>query len=455
MSCLTKSIEQHDIKMQTLATQLTQETTLAVMVLLAWQLGLLIARTILEETLNQRGRVATEDKKCPKCGQRLESKGLVQRQLVTLVGEIGWKRRILRCPNKCQIGQVAPLDNELGLKTNQRTGVHVKRLSSILAVFVPFEIAAILLKTLTGLHVTPASIWNWVQWSGGLAQKQLVEAIEEFTTDEASVKADLPVLWEKLILAIGADGVMVPFRPNGGTPNGKTRWREVKIGIVAWLGEKTTASGRRVMRPVQRQVVAVLGDIDDLQPRLWMASVGQGILDAKKVVWLCDGGRGFWRLFADQFEDHAQGVLDFYHATQNIWKGVRSFLDGRTTRARTWFAIMRRRLRNGHADIILEDIEAALQLSGLPPSAHKTLTNLYNYLDKHIDHIDYAKFTQLGMPIGSGMVESTCKWLIQQRFKGVGMRWGEDGFNHLLHLRLAWVNGSFDDLFAFSSLPPN
>ena len=45
------------------------------------------------------------------------------------------------------------------------------------------------------------------------------------------------------------------------------------------------------------------------------------------------------------------------------------------------------------------------------------------------------------------MVESACKWLIQQRFKGVGMRWSEDGFNHLLHLRLAWVNGSFETLF--------
>ncbi len=46
------------------------------------------------------------------------------------------------------------------------------------------------------------------------------------------------------------------------------------------------------------------------------------------------------------------------------------------------------------------------------------------------------------------MVESTCKWLIQQRFKGVGMRWSEDGFNHLLHLRLAWVNLRFDVLFS-------
>jgi hypothetical protein len=27
------------------------------------------------------------------------------------------------------------------------------------------------------------------------------------------------------------------------------------------------------------------------------------------------------------------------------------------------------------------------------------------------------------------------------------MRWSEDGFNHLLLLRLAWANHRFDDLF--------
>jgi len=47
---------------------------------------------------------------------------------------------------------------------------------------------------------------------------------------------------------------------------------------------------------------------------------------------------------------------------------------------------------------------------------------------------------KMGLPIGRGIVESECKWLIHQRFKGVRMRGGEDGFNNLLHLRLAWVN---------------
>src|SRR2546421_8951460 len=75
----------------------------------------------------------------------------------------------------------------------------------------------------------------------------------------------------------------------------------------------------------------------------------------------------------------------------------------------------------------------------LPQSARQTLTNVYTYLKTHEDYIHYEHFKAAGLPIGSGLVESAYKWLIQQRFKRVGMRWSEAGFNHLLHLRLAWV----------------
>jgi len=50
-----------------------------------------------------------------------------------------------------------------------------------------------------------------------------------------------------------------------------------------------------------------------------------------------------------------------------------------------------------------------LKLDGLPETAHKVLKNLYEYLDTH----QYQKFKELGLPMGSGMVESACKWLIQ------------------------------------------
>ncbi len=240
---------------------------------------------------------------------------------------------------------------------------------------------------------------------------------------------------------------MVPFRPQAGSAQGKNVWREVKVGIVARVGQRVTKTGRIVSVLARRRLVAVLGTIDEFQPRLWLTAVKEGLLQANIAVWLSDGGRGFWRAYADQFAFYAGGILDFYHASQHLWKAARVWLDGRTTQARTWFATARHKLRHGAAQDVLDDLRQAQLTPTLSAEVQKTLANVIAYLDTHRDHIDYEGYKEMGLPIGSGMVESVCKWLIQQRFKCVGMRWSEDGFNHLLHLRLAWVNGTFDDLF--------
>jgi hypothetical protein len=257
-------------------------------------------------------------------------------------------------------------------------------------------------------------------------------------------------------LVLGADGVMAPFRPQGGQPAGKTQWREIKVGVLARLGQHRTRTGKIVARLYQRRLVAVLGDIDALKPRLWLEAVRQDIRRAPQVVWLSDGARGLWRLFEECFMGDTTGILDFYHAAQQLWKAAAAWLDGRTSRARRWFGWARHRLRHGHPDGVLADLAEALEVESLPDSVRETVMTVYAYLDRHRDHIDYEAYKALGLPLGSGMVESACKWLIQQRFKGVGMRWSEEGFNHLLHLRLAWVNGSFEALFGVQLQPsPN
>jgi hypothetical protein len=240
-------------------------------------------------------------------------------------------------------------------------------------------------------------------------------------------------------LIIGGDGVMVPFRPHAGSPKGKTVWREVKVGILARLKQHRNRAGKLIGRLHQRRLVAVLGDIDTFANYLWIEARRQGIHQSREVLWLSDGARGFWRLFDERLASYAHGVLDFYHASQNLWQAAKLWLDGRTTRARSWFDDARHRLRHGQQHAVLNDIAAARDLPDLPQSAREALTKVYNYLDCHRDHIQYEKLKDMGLPIGSGLVESACKWLIQQRFKGVGMRWSEEGFNHLLHLRLVTV----------------
>jgi hypothetical protein len=440
--------------LQELIDKIKNAPSLALLILAALQLGRVVAVKVAEEVLNERGQAADEGGVCPDCGQNLESKGLKRREMMTLLGLVKWRRRVRGCPGRCASGQVVSSDAALGLQPYQRTSLEVKWLACALAVFVPFELAAVLFELLTGVKVESKSIWSWVQHSGQRAMTQLQAQLEALTQGCLPDEEAMTAATKTLPLLLGADGVMAPFRPQAGSTKGKTIWREVKVGILVRLGQRLTKTGQQVTQLRQRRLVAVLGDIDELSPRLWLEAVRQGVLSSQRVVWLSDGGRGFWRLFEARFAKYATGILDFYHAAQNLWKGSKVWLDGRTQQARDWFRTARRLLRRGQANEVLADIEAALTLEGLPDSAYQTLTNLYHYLDKHRDHIDYAKFKELGLPIGSGMVESACKWLIQQRFKGVGMRWSEDGFNHLLHLRLAWVNGRFDDLFPLT-VPPN
>jgi hypothetical protein len=454
MLCLNDSIRHDDPAVQPLLSTIDEAQTLTQLILAVWPLARVLARHIVEAVLAERAQRPSAWPPCPTCGTALRSKGFAQRQLMSLFGPLRWRRRVGRCPHGCAIPQVAPFDEALGVQPQQRTSGELQCLGCALAVFVPFATAARLLGWYCGGVVSPRAVWCWVQAAGHRAMEHLQAELAAVAEGHGPPPEPLTAEAAALPLALGADGVMVPFRPEGGKPSGKLRWREIKVGVLARLGQHRTRTGHIVTRLAQRRLVAVLGDIDALKPRLWLEALRQGIGHAPQVVWLSDGGRGLWRLFEEQFAGSATGVLDFYHAAQNLWKSAAAWLDGRTTKAQRWFVWARHRLRHGNPDGVLADLAEALDVEGLPNTARDTLTTVYAYLERHRAHIDYAKYKELGLPLGSGMVESACKWLIQQRFKGVGMRWSEDGFNHLVHLRLAWVNGRFEALFELA-LSPN
>ena len=130
---------------------------------------------------------------------------------------------------------------------------------------------------------------------------QLHEQLQAAAQGHLPTEEPLPAPWEAAPWLRGAAGVRVPFRPEGGHPRGNTAGHEVKVGVLARLGHHRTRTGKVVARLHQRRLVAVLGDLEALQQRLWLEALRQGLKHASQVVWLSDGARGLWRLFEERF----------------------------------------------------------------------------------------------------------------------------------------------------------
>ena len=62
--------------------------------------------------------------------------------------------------------------------------------------------------------------------------------------------------------------------------------------------------------------------------------------------------------------------------------------------------------------------------------------------------MDYPRYRELGLPVGSGQVEAQCKTLVGARCKLAGMRnWTYAGAEGVLRLRAAWQEGSYPQLW--------
>ncbi|GAC1656712.1 MAG: hypothetical protein NVS4B12_29120 [Ktedonobacteraceae bacterium] len=68
-----------------------------------------------------------------------------------------------------------------------------------------------------------------------------------------------------------------------------------------------------------------------------------------------------------------------------------------------------------------------------------------HYLRKRESMMQYPVYQQHGWPIGSGMVESANKVVVQVRLKGAGMHWQASHVNPMLALRSAVCNERWEE----------
>jgi len=96
----------------------------------------------------------------------------------------------------------------------------------------------------------------------------------------------------------------------------------------------------------------------------------------------------------------------------------------------------RARLLAGEAEAVCQAVtELPVTQAADPAEAYRVMQQVARYLRERLPQLAYADFLVAGYPIGSGVVESANKRVVEARLKGAGMHWTVPNANAVLALR--------------------
>lgn len=176
---------------------------------------------------------------------------------------------------------------------------------------------------------------------------------------------------------------------------------------------------------------------------------GSGVHDsgstpaAGAVAVLGDGAAWIWNL-AEEHVPRATQIVDWYHASERIWQLGRTLHGEGTPQTEAW---VRAQLTELAAGRVANLVGAWAQLPCRGEAAavrEEQVTSFTNQASRMADD----EYRAAGWDIGSGMIESACKAVIDQREKGPGMRWTETGAQAVTNVRLLLFNDEWIEYWA-------
>lgn len=168
----------------------------------------------------------------------------------------------------------------------------------------------------------------------------------------------------------------------------------------------------------------------------------RGLETAGRVGAVVDGAE-WCQHFIDLHQPDAVRILDFAHAAEYLSAiGQTVGSEGRLLEEAD-VARLRHTLKHDGPEGVLKELRALV-------AAHPSLLELPKqlaYLEKRVGQMTYPQFVAEGWPIGSGMVESANKLVVEDRLKGAGMHWAEANVNPMLALRNAVCNERWSEVW--------
>jgi hypothetical protein len=354
-------------------------------------------------------------------------------QCKTLLGTLTLKRAYYCCA-QCQQG-CYPLDRQLGFCAGS-ISAGLDELLALLGCQFSFAHSAALVQRLSLVEVSASRCRKSTERVG--QQVAQAEEAQRQQVWEQPTPYQPPACAQPIDpVYISADGVMVHTRETG--------WREQCVGAVYTTQQRRTQQRRTHLRSHALSYVTDLGSRAAFGQQLWLEAQRRGVEQAQQVVFIGDGAPWLWEMAHDLFPQALQ-ILDWYHASSYLWTVAHEVHPKDALAAQRWAEQQLALLAQSQTDQVLGCLEP---LATTLPAARTALT----YLTNNRSRIDYARYRQRGLQIGSGTIESACNHLITQRLKQAGMRWKLDNARTVGKLRARLKSGRWQETLSLHPPP--
>ena len=247
-------------------------------------------------------------------------------------------------------------------------------------------------------------------------------------------------------ISVSLDRVSVPMeeprrRPAGRPKKGAPKKPVARNFRMAYCGTVTLHDENGAGRHTIRYGCMPDGDVIGLRDRLVAdAATLRSKRPDLKLELLCDGAPEMWNLleegFIPKFGNDLYRLVDLHHLMEKLGAAARVIDDSTAAGERLRHWKMRLLNRANAATGILEELTALGMDEGVGTDhpVHAAIT----YIQSHsadADHMNYAQARRLGLALGTGNVEATCKSLFETRMKRCGARWKEETGQHIVQLR--------------------
>lgn len=287
----------------------------------------------------------------------------------------------------------------------------------------PFESVPEVLSFVTGVEVGEETARRVTEQAGACLQE-----MEEAEVAELERNPHLGIAGPA-VQQVSADGAMVHLVREG--------WVEVKTLAVGKI--EVTLGGE-----VHAKEVSYFSRLDTAEEFRRLAKgelCRRGTFRAETVCVVVDGAEWLQK-FVDWHVPGAVRILDFPHAAEHLNLAAQAVFGPGTAEASEWLGKWRHELRHGDPDQVLAALRALPTHRSIDSTiAARTRDEVVAYLEKRRTQISYAEFAAAGYPIGSGMVESANKLVVEARLKGSGMHWARANVNPMLALRTTARSG--------------